>query len=142
VKATGPTLLVLTNADRQFYPTLGPFLAKREVHQQLGGVPWDEDTKTWLVLKDPKRGVMGFVAVALHANGRSHVESLYLADTSWRRIASELVGHAADRYGTSIDLHAVVRRDLAYAYQDAGFLQTGETKQFLRLTRPATNGEK
>lgn len=66
-------LIVLTNTDRAFYPTLGPFLANRDVHKALGGVPWDDDTKTWLVLKDSRRGVMGFCAVTEHANGRTHV---------------------------------------------------------------------
>lgn len=133
-------LIELTNTDRRFYPTIGPFLANREVHKALGGVPWDDDTKTWLVLKDPKRGVMGFVAVALHANGRTHVESLYVADSSWKRVASELVGHAAGRFGKTRDLHAVTRKDMTYAYLAAGFALTSETKGFDRLTRPAKGG--
>jgi hypothetical protein len=131
-------LIVLTNTDRRFYPTLGPFLAKRDVHKALGGVPWDDDTKSWLVLKDAKRGVMGFCAVALHGNGRTNVESLYLEDPTWKRVASELVGHAADRFGRTTDLHAVVRFEFEYAYTEAGFTRTGETKEFARLTRPAT----
>jgi hypothetical protein len=131
-------LIVLTNADRGFYPTIGPFLARRDVHKAIGGVPWDDDAKTWLVLKDSKRGVMGFVAVALHSNGRTHVESLYVKDPTWKRVASELAAHAADRYGRTTDLHAVCRHEIAYAYGGAGFVRTGETKEFARLTRPAT----
>ncbi len=131
-------LITLTNSDRAFYTTLGPYLSRRHIVAQVGGPIWDDDTKTWLVLKDAKKGVMGFVSVALHSNGRTHVESLYVRDPTWRRVATELVGHAADRFGKAVDLHAVVRRENAYAYADAGFAQTGETKEFVRLTRPAT----
>lgn len=130
-------LIELTNADRGFYTTLGPFLANRAVHKALGGVPWDDDTKTWLVLKDTTKGVLGFVAVATHGT-RTTVESLYVTNPRHRRVATELVAHAADRYGTRRSLHTVVRAEMAYAYEQAGFTATGETGNFTRMTRPAT----
>lgn len=134
-----PQLTVLTNDDPQFYRILGPYLARRDVHKQIGGVPWDDDTKTWYVMRDhgaSGRPVLGFVAVAAHAS-RTTVESLYLADPAHKRIASELVGLAVDRHPAT-DLHTVVRREAVYAYTDNGFTLTGETKDFVRLTRKAT----
>ena len=128
-------LLELTNTDRAFYPTLGPFLANREVHKAIGGVPWDDDTKTWLILKDTRKGVLGFCAVAARGN-RTIVESLYTRP-EWRRVAAELVGAAVDRYGDR-DLHATVRHQIAPAYTEAGFEVVRETKQFVTLVRKAT----
>lgn len=135
-----PQLITLTNTDRDFYRILGPYLANRAVHKQLGGVPWDDDTKTWYILRDHAatgRPVLGFVAVAAHGS-RTTVESLYLADPAHKRIATELVGVATDRHGSS-DLHTVVRREMAYAYTANGFHPTGSTKEFTRLTRKATS---
>ena len=128
-------LVELTNTDRRFYTTLGPYLANRDVIKSVGGPIWDDDTKTWLVLRDKRHGVLGFVAVATHGN-RTTVESLY-TQPGLNRVASELVGAAVARYGGR-DLHAVVRHQNACAYTDAGFTQTGETKGFAKLHRPAT----
>lgn len=131
-----PELIELTNADRAFYTTLGPYLANRDVIKTVGGPIWDDDTKTWFALKDKKHGVMGFAAVAVHGN-RTTIESLYIADPTWRRIATELVGVIVSRYGKT-DLHAVVRHDIAYAYTSNGFTQTSTTKEFAKLTRKAS----
>lgn len=127
-------LIELTNTDRRFYPLMGPFLANRDVHKTVGGQIWDDDTKTWLVLRDKKRRVLGFVAVAVHGN-RTTVESLYTRP-GLNRVASELVGAAVARYGNR-DLHAIVRHQNAAAYLDAGFTKTGTTKEFTKLTRTA-----
>lgn len=132
-------LLVLTNTDRRFYPTLGPFLANRDVVKAVGGPIWDDDAKTWLVLRDNRKGVLGFCAVSAQG-GRMTVESLYTRQ-GLSRVASELVGAVAAKYGAR-DLHAVVRHEYARAYLDAGFKPTSQTKGFARLTRPrdgATN---
>lgn len=125
-------LIEVTNTDRRFYPLLGPYLANREVVQTVGGPIWDDDAKTWLVVKDTKRGVLGFCAVAVHGN-RTVVESLY-TQPGMRRVASELVGAAVARFG-SRELWANVRREIVAAYADSGFVEAGETKQFVKLVR-------
>ncbi len=127
------SLVTLTNSDRGFYTTLGPYLANRDVVKAVGGPIWDDDTKTWLVVKDG-RTVLGFVAVAARG-GRITVESLYV-QPGMNRVASELVGVAAERFGNG-ELHATVMRTLVSAYLAAGFEETGETGQFVRLVRSA-----
>jgi hypothetical protein len=126
-------LIELTNTDRRFYPLLGPFLASRAVVKAVGGPIWDDDTKTWLVLRRDKQ-ILGFVAVAARA-GRTVVESLYAPGVD--RVASELIGAAVDRYGSQ-DLHTVVQRDHAAGYLAAGFKVTSATRQFVRLHRKAS----
>jgi hypothetical protein len=128
-------LIVMTNTDRGFYPMLGPYLARREVVAQVGGMIWDEDTKTWLVLADGRK-VRGFVGVTQRQSRRT-MESLWLADPTYRRVAEELIGAAVDRFGGE-NLYATVIRKHVAAYLSAGFEQTGETKEFIRLTRRAT----
>lgn len=126
-------LRVLTNTDRQFYPTLGPFLASRDVVKAVGGPVWDDDAKTWLVVVKG-REVLGFVAVAARG-ARTVVESLYTSP-GLDRVASELVGAAVARFG-SRDLHATVVRERLPAYLDAGFVEVGAsgTGRFVKLIR-------
>lgn len=127
-------LIAVINTDRRFYPLLGPYLARREVVKAVGGPIWDDDAKTWLVLRNGGK-VLGFVAVSARG-GRTVVESLYVAPGA-RRVASELVGVAVDRYGGQ-DLHATVHRDHVHAYAAAGFRPVGQSSNFVRLHREAT----
>ncbi len=54
-------LKTMTNRHRSFYPTIGPFLSRRDIVKELGGPIWDDDDKTWWVAKDD-RTVAGFAA--------------------------------------------------------------------------------
>ncbi|KFG71375.1 hypothetical protein [Streptomyces mutabilis] len=65
-------------------PTLGPYLARHDVRKVLGGALWDEDTKTWIVLKTSSNELHGFCAVNQSANrSRSTMrESLCCASES------------------------------------------------------------
>lgn len=128
-------LVELTNTDPAFYGLLGPFLARREVHAALGGVPFDDDTKTWIVLKKGTT-VLGFCAVN-QMRRRTLLESLYLTPGHEHR-AGELVRAAVDRYGYDRDLHATVRYALAGAHTEAGFHRVKDLTNFTVLVRPAT----
>lgn len=125
-------VLALTNTDPRFYPTLGPFLSRREVVRHVGDTIWDDDAKTWLVALDADT-VTGFIAVA--ARGRLSVESLYTVP-GHENTAPELVNAAVARFGERA-LHAVVRHEHAPPYQQAGFRPVGKTRNFTKLTRDA-----
>lgn len=127
----------LTNTDPDFYPTLGPYLASREVHKFVGDTIWDDPGKTWYVLAGPDR-LRGFCAVTPHGRTRWVVESLYLTDPDDRTAAQRLVATAVRDFGRDRHLHATVRHEHAYAYEKAGFHPAGETRNFTKLIRPAT----
>ena len=57
----GIQLRRMSNRDRDFYPLLGPFLARRGVEAELGGRVWDDDDRVWYVALDRGRAV-GFCA--------------------------------------------------------------------------------
>lgn len=129
-------LSVLTNTDRRFYPLLGPFLARREVVKAVGGPIWDDDAKTWLVVTRGKQ-VLGFVAVAARGQ-RVVVESLY-TQPGLHRVATELVGAAADRF-EGRELWATVKRDQLQAFTAAGFKPVSETAGFVKVRKAASDG--
>lgn len=129
-------LIELTNTNPDFYPTLGPYLANRDVHKFVGDTIWDDNNKTWLISQDVN-GVCGFCAVSYH---RRHwtVESLYLSNPEDHRTGTKLIAEAVKRYGLESHLHATVRHQNTYAYTKAGFATVGETRNFTKLVRPAT----
>lgn len=122
----------LTNADPDFYPTLGPFLGRHEVHNAIGGVPWDEDTKTWLVAEDNGQ-VVGFGAI--NQKKRTLLESMY---TEHDDVRARLVRAAVERYGHDRDLHTTVRTEHTPIYTRLGFVPVKTTRNFTTLVRAAT----
>jgi len=66
---TATEIVTLTNQDPRFYPLLGPFLGRKEVHREIGAPPWDEDGKAWIVITEDGQ-VAAFGAVV---NGKGHV---------------------------------------------------------------------
>lgn len=129
-------LTQLRNTDPGFYPALGPFLAAHAVHKALGGVPWDEDTKTWLVYTRAET-VLGFCAVN-EGTRRTLLESLY-TPPEHEHLLPALVQAAVDRFGHDRDLHATVRNEIAPIHQAAGFktVKEKETANFTVLVRRA-----
>jgi hypothetical protein len=131
--ATDP--VAMTNQDPAFYPTLGPFLARHEVHQALGGVPWDTPTKTWLVIKDATGAVIALCGID-QGTRRTIVESLYTLPGHEDQ-APHLLAAAVKTFGHDRDLHTTVRHHLVPAHQAAGFHPVKDTTNFTQMVRPA-----
>lgn len=131
-----PQLIEITNADPAFYRLLGPFLASHAVHKALGGVPWDESAKTWLVLHDDA-GVIAFGAVN-QLKTSTWLESFYVHRKNAAGARERLVAAAVDGYGHDRDLRTKVRTKAAPAYTAAGFAIVAESANFTTLIRPAT----
>ncbi|MFH8257788.1 hypothetical protein [Streptomyces roseolus] len=133
-----PDPILLTNSDPDFYPTLGPYLARHDVHKVLGGVPWDEDTKTWIVLKAASGELRGFCAVNQSANRsrRTMLESLYTLP-GHDDVTDELIQTAVQHFGHDRDLHAVVRHAIAPHHEKAGFHAVKTTVNMATLVRRA-----
>jgi hypothetical protein len=126
-------IVTLAKSDPEFYPLLGPFLASRAVAAAVGGPIWDDDGKTWHVALDGD-AVAGFIATRT-ARGLAHVESCYTVP-----------GHEAERprlIRAALDAThpspaaTSVRREFVSAYLKAGFVQTAETRNFVKLARKA-----
>jgi GNAT superfamily N-acetyltransferase len=54
-------VVVMANDHPDFYPTLGPFLARREIERELGARLYDEDGKRWFAAM-VDGNVVGFAA--------------------------------------------------------------------------------
>jgi hypothetical protein len=126
-------LTALTNTDPAFYPTLGPYLANREVNRQLGDTPHDDPGKTWIVATC-KGEVAGFIVHDSTKNGTVHTESCYTAkghDGLRGRLVQAVVKAVAPSPVT-----ATVRADFVPYYTALGFTELpSRYKSFSKLVR-------
>ncbi|MFJ5817253.1 hypothetical protein ACIQGT_25645 [Streptomyces sp. NPDC093108] len=134
-----PKPVFLTKTQPDFYLTIGPYLADHAVHKTLGGVPWDDPTKTWIVLKTPEGDLRGFCAVnELGGRGRrTLLESLYTLPGHDDAVP-ELVQIAVKKFGHDRDLRATIRHALVPHYEKAGFQVLKTTVNMAEVIRPAS----
>lgn len=124
------TLRTLTNTDADFYPLLGPFLARRDVARYVGGEIWDDDDKTWIVATSDDGHVLGFIGERT-SGGLVHVESCYVVGDD-PRMAGRLVRAAVKAVEPSPCV-TIVRHEHVDAYRQVGFVVVSETANFSKL---------
>jgi GNAT superfamily N-acetyltransferase len=112
-------IVTLTNEHPDFYPMLGPFLARRAIAQEMGGPLWDDDGMQWFVALSPEGKVLGFAALRQKA-GRIEFDSAFVLP-AWRgqgiyrqlleaRFAACPAGATLRALTTSKSVDALVRR--------------------------------
>lgn len=92
------TTTTMTNRSRGFYTTMGPYLSRRAIAAEIGGPIWDDDDKTWWVVKDGSR-VVGFAAAIEEPSGTVALKSAWV-HPDYRRcgIHTDLIGQRLDAY--------------------------------------------
>ncbi|WP_018600976.1 hypothetical protein [Mycobacterium sp. 155] len=137
---TSPELLTLTNVDRRFYPLIGPFLGRREVHRAIGSAVYDDDDKTWIIARKGRR-VTGFIAYRAQ-RGVIAAESCYIArrngDHEDPAVRETLLQKLIEVSHPS-PLTAMVPNEVTDVYTELGFteLPPKSTKNFTYLIRNA-----
>jgi len=132
--ATDLTIRAMTNREPGFYPLLGPFLARREVVQEIGGPIWDDDGKIWFVALDEDGLVAGFCAARDMGRYVSFTSDYVLPEHRNRGVYKALFAERMRHY-RGRQVRAVCRPGAAIVYAAYGFRQTGETKEFVRMRR-------
>jgi len=69
----------LTNKDKKFYPTMGPFLARRGVEKEIGYPIYDDPDKVWLIARELSN-VQGFCYLLEKKKGIYQVGSCYVVE--------------------------------------------------------------
>lgn len=72
-------IIRLTNLDKNFYVTLGPFIARRYVEKELGYPIYDDDGKIWIIGLDGKK-VLGFCYLLEKIKGSYQIGSCYVVE--------------------------------------------------------------
>jgi len=130
-------LTTMTNQHPDFYRVLGPFLARREVHKQVGGPVYDDDGKTWIVARNSDGQVLGFIGIT-NAKGTAVAKSCYLVDETDTDLLADLIGAVLATVAPT-PVRTTVRAARADAYIKAGFVEAGRTGGFAKLVHPGKN---
>jgi len=72
-------IIRLTNQDRNFYNTLGPFLARRDIEREIGYKIYDDDDKEWLVATEMNK-IVGFCYIQEKPKSHYRIGSCYVVD--------------------------------------------------------------
>lgn len=130
------TITRMTNADAAFYPTLGPFLARRAVVAELGAAPWDDDGKQWLVARDEAGRVLGFRAVTVKARVATFCSAYVVPEHRGEGVYAALIADALDyAAGVADEAKATVQEGAVKALKKAGFKAVGERGKFTLMER-------
>ena len=132
---SGVTVRVLTRHDPEFYPLVGPFLARREIVAETGAPLWDDDGKLWWVALDGD-AVIG-VAAATDRGAYVQFCSAYVPPAHrgkgvYRRLLDARLGHFHGR-----QIRVTCRPSTADVYARRGFTRDRETKQYVFMRREA-----
>lgn len=123
----------MTNADATFYPTLGPFLCRRDVAAAVGAPLWDDDGKVWAVARDEAGRVLGFAGVTVKGDVAT-VCSAYVpgdAPEVWAAVLGEVIDAAKGRATTA---RATVATELP-SFRAAGFKKVRDVGRFAVVER-------
>jgi len=69
----------LTNQDKNFYNTLGPFLARRDIEREIGYKVYDDDGKEWLIATEMNK-IIGFCYIQEKPKSHYRIGSCYVVD--------------------------------------------------------------
>lgn len=127
-------LVTITNQDPSFYPLLGPWLTRREVHRRLGGVPWDDDGKTWIVAVGDDGEVEGFIGYSSRrGQAAALLESGFAVDPDSEETLLGKLARAAVTAVAPSPVRSTVRKHLERAYTRVGFEVLDRTDGFIKV---------
>jgi hypothetical protein len=128
----------MTNKDADFYPTMGPFLSRRDIVASVGGPVWDEDDKAWFVAFQDQ-DLVGFGAVIIR--GKKAVfcsDYVSKAFESSKTSAMKKLINARLKYCTGkadIATNTVISKDKPY-YEECGFSEIeSNLKSFSKMQK-------
>jgi hypothetical protein len=125
-------LLEMTNKDPNFYSLLGPWLARREVVDELGSPVWDDDGKQWIIA----RGADGPIGMVAFHGGM--VCSLYVATGQRGQLAgTTMVLRLVLRHGHD-ELRAIATESSKGIFEECGFKESGRRGRYYVMDRKAT----
>lgn len=144
-------IVQMTNAEPQFYPLIGPFLARRAIVKEMGGYPlWDDDAMTWFVaLRRDDQQVRGFAALRVQ-RGVYWLDNTYVLP-QWRgqgiyrrllaeRLAACPLGATLRAVCTSKSVDALLRRGFTVRRQRGQWTEVEMTKADVKSDAPAGAG--
>lgn len=131
----------LTNRDKTFYPTLGPFLARREVEKEIGYPVYDDDDKSWFIALNGKE-VLGFCYLQEKKKGHYQIGSCYVVSGHrhkgiFRSLLNEAMGG-----GINGSVILITRNEyLMELLTEEGFIENKKRGSFIEYLKELSGDE-
>lgn len=128
----------LTNEHPDFYPRIGPFLARRAIVQEMGGPIFDDDGMEWFVAVSPEEKVLGFAALRRKGNIVEFDNAYVLPEWRghglyWRLLEARLAycrgGTVMRALTTSKSVHALLRRGFTIRRQRGQYAEVEKVQK-------------
>lgn len=129
-------IVEMTNMDKEFYPLIGPFLARREIIKALGEPIYDDDDKQWFIALDGKKQVLGFAAAVVTKTGVQFSDSYVLPDYREQGIFTDLINARLAKYKGQL-MKTIANGNSVKVFKKHGFKIHRETVNYYFMQREA-----
>jgi GNAT superfamily N-acetyltransferase len=126
-------IVTMTNQDERFYPTLGPYLSRRDIVAEIGSPIWDDDEKEWFVACRGRK-LVGFAARRPHGKHTALVSDYVLPEHRKTGVYTALLQARVVEFKGPI--RAIATAASVPAMKRAGLKATGTRVKFTVMDRP------
>ena len=130
----------LSQSDKAFFPTLGPFFVSEEVRRATGSPMTSTPEHRWTVVTEGKR-VVALAGVLPHKNGNAEFVAVYAVDGDEAAKRAAIEGALADAQGRGLrELRILAKIENGDLYRGLGFAEgavRGGFRQFSRAVQGA-----
>ena len=125
----------LSQADKAFYPTFGPFLVSADVRQATGSAMTSEPTHRWTLARQGKT-VRAFATIVPHKNGNGEFSAVYAVDGDEDAKRAVVEASLADAKAQGLkEVRVLVKLQNADFYRALGFADGPLRGQFRQFTK-------
>lgn len=124
----------------ELWPLLGPFMADKEVHKELGGAICSDPNHVWFVALDSE-SVVGFCGILVTDKAYILHSAYVVKDRRDQGIGGQLA-NARDEYLTTLPprpVRSVIRNNRWADYEKSGFTIQRQRGEWLYIIREAKN---
>lgn len=126
----------LTQTDKAFYTTLGPFFVSAEVRQATGSPMTSTPDHRWTVVKDGKK-VTAFAGLLPHKNGNAEFVAVYATGGELDPKRAAIEGALADAKAQGVkEVRILAKIENGDFYRELGFeggVMRGGFRQFSKV---------
>jgi hypothetical protein len=125
----------LTQTDKAFYPTMGPFFVSAEVRQATGSPMTSTPDVRWTVIRAGRR-VVAFAGLRLQKNGGGEFVAVYAVDGDAAAKGAAVEAALADARTQGLKtVKLLAKMENAQFYRDLGFVSGVLRGGFMALER-------
>jgi len=133
-------IIRLTNQDKSFYSTLGPFLARRDVEREIGYKIYDDDGKVWITALELKK-VVGFCYLWEKTKAHYQIGSCYVVEKYRQQGVFRQLFNSAIKDIKGVVTMTTKNKYLMEMIADEGFMESKKRGSFTEYAKEYGSNE-